>query len=343
MRKKVGPVRAGLVGAGLMGRWHAHAICKAGASLVGVTDLDQSAAARLASRYTDSRAFSSVESLLAEGNLEVLHVCSPLGSHKQLAELAIEAGIHLIIEKPLTATAADTEALFARAAEQDLIVCPVHQFIFQDGVAKAARLLPTIGRVIDVSATVVSAGGDGLAADEQSEFIADILPHPLSLVRFLAPKTYGSVRWSVVSAGSGELRVIGTSAEDITLSIFISLKARPPANTIRISGTNGTIHLNLFHGYAVTESGGATRLRKLTRPFEYSLKNLSAATFNLGRRAIRGEPAYPGLLRLVNCFYQAVRGIAAPPISMQDTIAVAQTRDLLIAKASQLAARAIDR
>ena len=330
---KVGPVRAGVVGAGLMGRWHAHAISKAGGRLVGITDLNERAAKRLASRYSQSRPYQSVEALLGGGELEVLHVCSPLETHESVAELALEAGVHLIIEKPLTRTASDAEALFSRAADRGLLVCPVHQFVFQDGVAEAARLLPTIGRVVDLSATLVSAGGEGLTLEEQNQLVADILPHPLSLMRFLLPANYSQLHWSALSPGSGELRATATAAE-ISLSIFISLNARPPANVVKISGTEGTIHLNLFHGYALVESGATTRLRKVTRPFEYSIKNLLAAAVNLGRRALRREPAYPGLQQLVNSFYRAVRGVGPTPISAQDALAVAQTRDRLIAMAS---------
>jgi predicted dehydrogenase len=337
---KVGPVRAGVVGAGLMGRWHAHAINKAGGRLVGIADLNERTAERLASRYSPSRPYESVEALIGGGELEVLHVCSPLDTHKRVAELALEAGVHLIIEKPLTQTAPDAEALFNRAADRGLLVCPVHQFVFQDGVAEAARLLPTIGRVVDVSATLVSAGGEGLIVEQQNQLVVDILPHPLSLMRFLLPANYSELHWSAFCPASGELRATGT-AEALTISIFISLNARPPANVMKISGTEGTIHLNLFHGYALVESGAATRLRKATRPFEYSIKNLSAAAVNLSRRAVRQEPAYPGLQQLVNSFYRAVRGVGPTPISAQDALAVAQTRDLLIAMSATEGAHAI--
>jgi predicted dehydrogenase len=180
---------------------------------------------------------------------------------------------------------------------------------------------------------LASAGGKGLTVEEQNQLVADILPHPLSLMRFLLPESYKQIRWSAFSPGRGELRAMGTT-EVMTVSIFISLSARPPVNVLKISGTGGTIHLNLFHGYTLIESGATTRLRKMTRPFEYSIKDLSAAAVNLGQRAFRREPAYPGLQRLVNSFYKAVRGNAPTPISAQDALAVAQSRDRLIALAS---------
>jgi len=217
MVTKDGPLRAAIVGAGLMGHWHAHAVSKADGLVVGIADVNERAAERLASRYSQSRPYQSVEALLGGGELEVLHVCSPLDTHERVAELALEAGVHLIIEKPLTRTASDAEALFRRAADRGLLVCPVHQFVFQDGVAEAARLLPTIGRVVDVSATVVSAGGNGLTLEEQNQLVADILPHPLSLLRFLLPENYRQMHWSAFCPAPGELRAMG-AGEEITVS-----------------------------------------------------------------------------------------------------------------------------
>ena len=95
------PLRAGIVGAGLMGRWHAVGIEKAGQHLAAVADVDLAAAARLAARHRGAQAFSEVEQMLAHSALEVLHLCAPLPTHHRLAELAIAAGLHLLIEKLL--------------------------------------------------------------------------------------------------------------------------------------------------------------------------------------------------------------------------------------------------
>jgi hypothetical protein len=81
------------------------------------------------------------------------------------------------------------------------------------------------------------------------------------------------------------------------------------------------------------EPGGATRMRKIVYPFETSFRNLSAATLNLAHRTLRGEAAYPGLQQLVKSFYRAVAASEPSPLSPEDTIVVARTRDLLISEA----------
>jgi hypothetical protein len=64
-------------------------------------------------------------------------------------------------------------------------------------------------------------------------------------------------------------------------------------------------------------------------PFEHSLRNLSAAGINLGRRTLRRELAYPGLQRLISEFYRAVQTGAPSPISAEEAIAIARVRDHL--------------
>lgn len=322
-------LRAGIIGAGLMGHWHAHAVKKAGAQLAAVVDTDSILARRLAAKHQGAEIFSEVEAMLDRARVNVMHICTPVATHGRVAKLGIEAGVNLIIEKPVTPTAAETEHLFAQAQESGVLLCPTHQFVFQDGVIAAKKLLPRIGRIVDVSATLFSAGGANFATAQLDQLVADILPHPLSLMQLFLPGSYAQANWTTLRPCAGEMRAMCVT-EGIVLSIFISLHARPTINAFVVRGTKGTIHLNLFHGYSVLETGEATRLRKIMHPFALSLRDLSKATINLGRRGLRGEPAYPGLQRLVKSFYGAVLSRGASPISPEDALAVARGRDRLI-------------
>jgi predicted dehydrogenase len=321
-------IRAAIVGAGLMGRWHAEAIRKTGGKLVAIVDPLLNRAQRLASRF-DARSFSDVEQMLEEVDLDVLHICSPASTHGNIGELAISSGLNLVVEKPVTPNASGTVRLYEQAARRGVLVCPVHQFVFQNGVAKAQSLLPRIGRVVHLGVTICSAGGDGLATDQLDAIVADILPHPLSLLQRFLSGELPEEDWVMARPRHGELRVSG-EAMGATLSIFISMNARPTVCDLQIVGTEGTIYLNLFHGYAYLEPGRVSRTRKIAHPFERSLRNLSAAATNLGRRALRRELAYPGLQRLVNEFYSAVQTGGPSPISAEEAVAIMRVRDRLM-------------
>lgn len=312
-----------------MGRWHGKAVKKAGGCLSAIVDTNPEAARRLAAGYRKARIFDNVEKMLNQVALDVLHICTPAPSHKKIAELGIEAGLNLIIEKPMTPLASDTEYLFNKAADCGLLICPVHQFIFQEGAGKALEWIQRVGRLIHIGATICSAGGTGMAYNMLDTIVVDILPHPLSLMQVFLPDGLSEKEWVTLRTTHGELRAINKNS-DISLSIFISMSARPTECSLSIVGTDGKIHIDMFHGFAFIEPGDVSKARKITHPFDVSSRMLKAATANLGQRIIQWEPAYPGLQRLVDLFYRAVRMKTASPISPRDAIAVGRVRDIII-------------
>src|SRR5688572_12071223 len=76
-------VRAAIIGAGLMGRWHARAVEHAGATINAVVDADLDRARQLA-RAHRARAASSLSDAASYGTLDVVHVCTPLETHATL-------------------------------------------------------------------------------------------------------------------------------------------------------------------------------------------------------------------------------------------------------------------
>jgi hypothetical protein len=120
-----------------------------------------------------------------------------------------------------------------------------------------------------------------------------------------------------------------TEGGGVTVSILISLQARPTQCTLKIFGAAGTIHLDLFHGYAFCEPGAVSKERKILRPFDVAARRLAAASINLGKRVLSREPAYPGLSRLVAEFYTAVRTGQRAPITTEAMMNIARVRDIL--------------
>lgn len=325
-------IRVGIIGAGLMGKWHASAAEKAGGKIVGVADLDKNRAARLSANYSSAQSFGGAAEMLDRKSIDVLHICAPTESHQAIAELAIKTGVNVFIEKPLAPTAEETVLLYDSAAKNNVRLCPAHQFVFQRSAEKARNLLPKCGRIIHLQANICSAGGTGLAAGRLDSIAADILPHPLSLFQTFLNELLSEDDWNVFRPQPGELRVFGR-ARKISLSIFVSMSSRPAVNFLQIVGTNGTIHLDLFHDFAVLETGKVSRARKILQPFDLAVKKFSAASFNLMRRVVRFEPAYPGLQCLVQKFYQSIGEDREPPITPEQAINAARARDYIMSRA----------
>jgi predicted dehydrogenase len=328
-KRSEGRVRAAVVGAGLMGRWHASELPRAGGALVAVADSDAAAAASLAHSHPGVSAFSDPATMLREAAPEVVHLCTPTASHVELTERCLEAGAHVLVEKPLAPDAAATGALLERAEQRGLMLCPVHQYPFQSGVAQARRALPDLGRPVLVEATACSAGGEHLPDSPLDEIAGEILPHPLSLLALLLEPAVDRLAWSATRPAEGEVRA-GAAVDGATVSISISMRGRPTRNELRLIAEAGTLHLDLFHGYAFAERGSVSRLDKALRPFAASAARVGAAGANLALRAVRREPAYPGLRELIRGFYSAVREGGSSPVPPDEALAVARARDAIL-------------
>lgn len=320
-------VRAVIAGAGLMGRWHAVAIRRAGGRVVAVIDADAAAGARLAAQ-TGATASTDLRGALARG-ADVVHVCTPLASHLELAAIGLEAGCHVVLEKPAVRTYAETVLLADMAARRQRMVIPVHQFCFQDGVLAIRRGLERLGQVRHVAFATCSKGAEATGADPDA-VAAEILPHPLALGRLMLDTGMGEVAWRVRRPAAGEWRFDGVSPNGATIAGLISLASRPPVASLEVFADRGSARADLFHGFAVFEAGRSDRAYKVLRPFSVGGRGLLSAALNLSRRAIRREPAYPGLVPLIRATYAAVREALAPPITIDDMLDVAAARDSLM-------------
>jgi predicted dehydrogenase len=326
-------IRAVIVGAGMMGRWHAHALSRAGGRVAAVADPRPGAARVLASRY-HAEFFASDAEMLTQVKADVLHICTPLDTHVTLAERGLEAGLHILIEKPMAPDAAATARLLDEAQSRGRLVMPVHQFAFQDGMRTARAQAALIAPLLHVAATAYTAGGEGLDGHGRDLLAADILPHALSLCQEFVPCGVDSLAWSVLHPAPGELEAMAQT-DSTLLSIRISTAARPTRNEFMVSGARGTIHVDLFHGFAVVQRGGVSRFQKAVQPFTFAAQTFVAAGTNIVSRTLRTEPAYPGLRELILRFYEAIHSGGPAPIAPATTLAIARARDSLLAGRSR--------
>jgi predicted dehydrogenase len=98
-------IRVGLVGAGFAARFHAHCyrrLAGIDVELRGVAAGQPEHARRFADELRVTRAHESVESLLADPEIDLVDICAPNHAHVSLVELAAAAGKHVAVEKPLT-------------------------------------------------------------------------------------------------------------------------------------------------------------------------------------------------------------------------------------------------
>lgn len=321
-----------IVGAGLMGRWHCRVAQKLGGRVIGIVDPDANAALGLARKALGAKPTETISAALATSVPDIAHICTPTAAHFEAALALVEAGVHVLVEKPLCQTAQQAEALADAASRHGAIVCPVHQYAFQRGVVQAEAWLPGLGSVRRIHFDIRSAGADHMAPSERGEVVREILPHPISILQRLLPHaSLAELDWSLSQTPDGEYSA-HAAAGDAAISISISMNARPTCFRTHIYADKGAVDIDGFHGFAtLARGGGASRAAKVLAPFAESMSTLAAASENLVRRAIVGEAAYPGLADLAEAFYRAASssGSLPPPIPPREILAGMRTWERL--------------
>ncbi len=118
-------MKFGIIGTGMIGAFHAKAIgAMSGGELGGVADKLVDRAEAFAAENQTS-AFASVEEMVADPEIDIVTIGTPSGAHYEPAMLAIEAGKHVVVEKPLEVTLEKIDEMMAKAAAKGVTLAAV--------------------------------------------------------------------------------------------------------------------------------------------------------------------------------------------------------------------------
>jgi D-xylose 1-dehydrogenase (NADP+, D-xylono-1,5-lactone-forming) len=109
--------------------------------VVAVASRDSARARAFADRYGLPFAYGSYERLMADADIDCLYVCLPNGLHAEWVRRALEAGKHVLCEKPLTPTAGEAENLFAVAAARGLVLAEAFMYRHHPKTHRLAALV----------------------------------------------------------------------------------------------------------------------------------------------------------------------------------------------------------
>jgi predicted dehydrogenase len=189
-------LRAGFVGAGFMAEVHSRAARAAGAEITGIASSSHASAARAKDRLGAIQAYASVQDLVEDGAIDVIHVCTPNTTHVALAEAALKAGKHVVCEKPLATSVQDAEELTALAGSLGRVAAVPFIYRFHPMVreARARVSLGQVGRVLTIQGSflqdwLLSSEDDDWRVDESlggpSRAFADIGSHLCDVIEFI--------------------------------------------------------------------------------------------------------------------------------------------------------------
>jgi len=325
-------LRAGVVGLGMMGRNHVRVWDEAvdGVELVAVADPEGDAVHR-ATQGRTAHGYASAEEMLAAESLDLLSIVAPTSLHLPIALAALNAGTHVLVEKPIAASREEAEEMIAAAKRAGRMLTVGHIERFNPAILELRRRLAAgeLGRIFEIRATRL---GPFPARIRDVGVVVDLAPHDLDVMRFLL--------------GSDPVRVyaeteqrIHTDHEDLFVGLMkfangavgvldINWLTPTKVRTLSVTGERGMYVADyLAQDLVFYPNPDARRLGVNGEAGSVA----SVAEGEMTRRAIRRQE--PLVVELSE-FARAVREVAPPPVDPHEAMVA-----LLLARAMVDSAR----
>ena len=263
----------------------------------------------------------------------MVHVTTPPTSHYPLAMAALDAGAHVILEKPATVTFDQLGTLVDHARAKGRALVEDYNYLYNGATRKILGLIDSgdFGEVTHVEVFIcLDILGEGSAFVDPNAphpclsmkggAIADFLTHLACLSHaFVGPHSKVSTSWSKRSPGplpSDELRAL-VAAERGTAMLAFSAHSQPDAFWLRVYGTKMQATADLFETRLSIRRlrGGAKPLRPLFNSLDEARAVRRSAYGTLARKLDGGPGSYEGLWALLAGTYKALGSGETPPIT----------------------------
>jgi UDP-N-acetylglucosamine 3-dehydrogenase len=235
-------IRAGVIGVGSIGRHHVRIYNQFDdVRLVGIADSDEGRRTGIARRYSIP-AYASYQELFEKAKLDVVSVAVPTVNHCEVALAAIEAGVHVLVEKPIAATVEEADEIIQRAAEAGLVLTVGHVERFNPALAELKRRLAEgeLGHVFQVHARRLSPFPSYI---RDVGVVMDLATHELDIMRYLlgseADRIYAETERNLHSKHEDMLSGIIRFENGIVGVLDINWLTPTKVRELRITGARG--------------------------------------------------------------------------------------------------------
>jgi predicted dehydrogenase len=182
--------------------------------LWGLCEMNSERVAKFTSRYPGVHTCAAFEEVLADPQVDAVSIATPPSTHFKLVEQALDAGKHVLVEKPLATSAVDAESLVKLADSKGLVLMPGHTFLYSPPVNKVRTLIDSgeLGEVYFITSSRMNLGiyqPDGV--------VNDLAPHDLSILLYWLGRPVSIVSASgstVFQSGVPETAFLTLSFED---------------------------------------------------------------------------------------------------------------------------------
>jgi predicted dehydrogenase len=170
-------------------------------TVIGVCDLSPQRLAHVQSRYPAVQVTSDYKDLLANPKIDAIAISTPVSSHYKLAMQALEAGKHILVEKPLTTTSEQSMTLIEEAERRRLVLMVDHTFVYTGAVRKIAETIQSgaMGKLLYYDSMRINLG----LFQHDVDVMWDLAVHDLSIMQHILPD------WPTAITATGMTHVAG--------------------------------------------------------------------------------------------------------------------------------------
>ena len=325
-------LQVGIAGCGMVAQqWHIPGfLAGKNTRIAAVCDMNDELAATVARKYGIKHHYSNLADMIENERLNILDICVPHGQHAALSIQGLQAGCHILVEKPLATNCTEADEMIKASEYYRRKICVIHNRLFHPVVMKALSMIKNggIGTIIGVEIR------DALRQDHQkltdgnhwchklpAGMFSEFLPHTVYLaerlvgdfeqIELLTMKTRPE-SW----LRADEVRVI-IKGEKGLATILASCNSLRNTNTIDISGTMKQLHVDVYNSLLITESTRTESrpcraLSNINQGWQYATSTISAvANTILGNYQV-------GHAVLIRQFVQSILNDTDSPVPLQE-------------------------
>lgn len=300
-------IGVGFIGAGDIANLHAEAInSMPGAELIGLWNRT-SEKGKVKAELFGCKTYDSVESLLADTNIDAVFILTNMETHCDYTIQAAEAGKHVLVEKPAASSIAELEQMNASIQKAGVKCMPVHNYIYEPGIERAKQMIEG-GKLGDVTQFYMMYNihhADDIRA-RYPGVIRQILTHHSYTMLYLAgsPKTISCLKNTVddTLAPQENVAMANIKMQNGALSHLCASFANddhagdPWTCIIKVIGTKGSTRYS-YRDFVINDRNGAHS--QTYQNYPESIKN--TATHFVNRVVRNGEEPLSSLQDAITC------------------------------------------
>ncbi len=328
------PLRVAVVGCGLIGQWHhIPSLLKIrDAEVVAICDKNEDLVKKTARKFNIGRYYTDLSEMLSREEVDMVDICTAPQTHLALSIQAIEAGCHVLVEKPMALNLREFDEMASAAKQHNVKLCQVHNILFEPVMMKARATVSkgSIGDVvgIDIQTLHSQASTKPMLMNREhwchslpAWIFTETLPHPIYLAAAFLGKlepigTYTRKSSSYDWVVADEIRIILKGRKGMG-TISYSCNSAKSKTIIDIHGTKKHLRIDLLNS-VITEYGVGTESRP-SRALENLGQSFSilAGTVSTSLSVISGK-FRNGHYTLIQRFVESIQNNTEPPVTLQE-------------------------